>query len=435
MTIRTLIGTSFLLALLSGCGPQDVILPGERLNIRDGLPGEQMASVNQARPISLPAPVVNADWTMRNGSPAHRIPQPALGANLTQLFAVNIGEGDSRRFRITGDPVVAGGVIYTIDARARVTATATNGGQVWTRDLAPAGDTGSASGGGLAVGGGRVFVTSGYGELTALDASSGGVLWTQDLNAPGGSAPTVQGDLVYVTARDGQAWAIETGNGRIRWTQGSVPGAPTYGGGAGIALSGDVAIIPFGSGQILGTFAQGGTTRWSSVIAGTRLGSALGTIPDIAADPVVDNGRVYVGNVGGRVVALDPANGDQLWTAREGAAGPLWSAGGSLFFVNDLSQLVRLDAATGEPVWHVDLPKFTQTRARRQKTIVAHYGPILAGGRLILASADGLLRQFDPISGALVAQVAIPGGATTNPVVAGGTLYVVTTRGQLVAFR
>uniref|UniRef100_A0AAN0M6J3 Uncharacterized protein n=1 Tax=Yoonia rhodophyticola TaxID=3137370 RepID=A0AAN0M6J3_9RHOB len=31
-----------------------------------------------------------------------------------------IGEGDSRRARITADPVVAGGVIYTLDARATV---------------------------------------------------------------------------------------------------------------------------------------------------------------------------------------------------------------------------------------------------------------------------------------------------------------------------
>ena len=45
------------------------------------------------------------------------------------------------------------------------------------------------------------------------------------------------------------------------------------------------------------------------------------------------------------------------------------------------------------------------------------------------------LRSFDPQSGALLGSVEIPGGATTDPVVAVGVLYVVSSRGQLHAFR
>jgi outer membrane protein assembly factor BamB len=66
---------------------------------------------------------------------------------------------------------------------------------------------------------------------------------------------------------------------------------------------------------------------------------------------------------------------------------------------------------------------------------VAHYGPILAGGRIVIASNDGFLRFFNPVNGALVHQVEVPGGATTAPVVAGQTLYVVSTKGDLHAFR
>ena len=70
-----------------------------------------------------------------------------------------------------------------------------------------------------------------------------------------------------------------------------------------------------------------------------------------------------------------------------------------------------------------------------QDSIHAHYGPVLAGGRLHVASSDGMLRSFDPASGALVGQAQIPGGAATAPVVAGQTLYVVSRDGQLHAFR
>lgn len=137
----------------------------------------------------------------------------------------------------------------------------------------------------------------------------------------------------------------------------------------------------------------------------------------------------------GELVALEIANGDRIWTATEGAVGPVWPAGDSVFLVNDLNELVRLDAADGTPIWHVTLPGFVENRERRQKTRFAHYGPILAGNRLIVASSDGVLRQFDPSSGALIGAVDIPGGAASNPVVANGVLYVVTGRGQLMAFR
>ena len=73
--------------------------------------------------------------------------------------------------------------------------------------------------------------------------------------------------------------------------------------------------------------------------------------------------------------------------------------------------------------------------ANRAFQSLAHYGPVLAGGRLITVSSDGAMRQFSPQDGSLLATSAMPGGAATNPVVAGGTLYVVSKDGQLLAFR
>jgi outer membrane protein assembly factor BamB len=107
-----------------------------------------------------------------------------------------------------------------------------------------------------------------------------------------------------------------------------------------------------------------------------------------------------------------------------------------VFALNDLNELVRLNDSDGTPVWKVQLPSLVETGLfGRASEVVGHYGPVLAGGRLVVASSDGLIRQFDPVSGALVGTIAIPGGAATNPVVAGQTLYVVSKTGQLHAFR
>ena len=131
--------------------------------------------------------------------------------------------------------------------------------------------------------------------------------------------------------------------------------------------------------------------------------------------------------------------GDQLnsgWTCSvQRLRYSIWPAGNSIFMVSDRNELLRLSAADGSRLWGQKLPFFTNDKPRRQNEIYAHYGPIVTGGRLIVASNDGQMRLFNPQNGQLVGTTPIPGGATTNPVVANGTLYVVSTKGQLLAFR
>ena len=431
MTAKKIYTAALLVALLAGCGERDLILPGDRVAIRTDI-----AFVNQSKVINLPTSRMNADWTHRNGGPAHEISHPALGASLAQLFSVSVGEGDSRRARITSEPVVFGGMIYTLDARARVSATAVSGEPIWTTDVTPrTDDRFDASGGGLSVAGGTVFVATGFGELTALNAANGDKIWSQDLDAPGTSAPTIQGDIVYVVARNSAAWALDVLTGRIQWQLSGAPSIANFGGGSGVAVNNDIAVFPFPSGEIVATFPQNGTRRWQAVVSGERIGKAATLVSDISSDPVIIGDRIYVGNFGGQLVAFDAFNGDRVWTATEGALGPVWPSGNAVFFVNDLGELVRLDAATGNPVWRIALPTADMRSRRKQRAVVAHYGPILAGGRLIVAATDGVIRQFDPVSGALIGTTLIAGGAAASPVVAGGVLYVITKTGQLVAFR
>jgi len=432
VTLRVSITAALSFVILAACGDDDVILPGDRFDIR-----AQSVFENQTLPVNLPAAQANGDWGHRNGNPSHSISHPALGASLTPVFVADIGAGDSKSARITSHPVVSNGVIYTVDARATVTATSVDGSTLWVRNLTPTSDNaGDASGGGISVGGGQVYVTTGFGEITALNAATGTEVWTQDLDAPANSAPTLRGDLVYVVARDSTAWALDTTSGRIRWQRSGAPSTANFAGGASPAVSGEFVVFPFPSGEVLTTYPRGGITRWSTVVSGERVGSAAGVINDISGDPVIVGDRVYIGNFGGRTVAINLRDGERLWTATEGAASPVWPVGDAIFLVNDVNELVRLDANTGNPVWRTALPTFEDdTRTRRQKRVFAHFGPVLAGGRLIVTSSDGLIRQFDPASGALLGQVELPGGAASGPVVAGETLYVLSKNGQLHAFR
>ncbi len=429
------------LALVTACSEPEVILDGERLAVRDALDGTsaqeaRAAVVARSVPISLPPVSANADWTHRGGNAAHRLAHPALQAPQGVIFSTSIGQGNDRKHRIAADPVVAGGRIFTLDSRARVQATGTNGAVLWASDLTPGTDKADdASGGGLATADGRVFATTGFGELAALDAATGAVIWRQKFDAAVGGAPTVSGGMVFVLGRDATAWAVRASDGRVEWQLPGTPGQAGVTGASAPATDGGLVIFPFASGELLAVDPASGTRAWVAQVGGARAGRAYASVSDLTGDPVIDGRTVYAGSAAGRLVSINSETGLQNWSATEGAVNLVRPVGNAVFLISDAGNLVRLDAANGAVTWAVPLPYFTKDKLRRQKAIFAHFGPVLAGGRLYIASSDQRLRAFDPASGALLAELELPGGAASAPVVAGGVLYVVSAKGQLLAFR
>ena len=446
--VKVQVAALAVVAALAACAEKELILPGERFPVRADLttsvpvegqpapvsPGDR--AENQSVPISLPAPQANADWTHRAGNAKHQQPHGVLSSAPQLVWSAPIGQGSSRRNRISAAPVVADGRIFTLDAGSGLVATAMSGAQLWATDLTADFDAGgNVSGGGLAIGAGLVFATTGYGELIAVDPASGVVQWRQRLDVAVTGAPATDGDAVFVAGRDSSAWAVDAATGKLRWQLAGLPAALGSVGTAAPAVGDRAVLFPYAAGVVTEVLKVGGTQVWQATVAGRRVGRAYASDGDVTGDPVIDGGRIYLGTASGRTVALSSSGGAEIWSAPEGAMGPVLVAGGSLFIVNDEAMLVRLDAETGAVIWTVPMPYFDNDKPKRQKAITAHFGPVLAGGRIVVASGDGLLRLFDPASGAAVGTVEVPGGAAAQPALAGGMLFVVTGSGQLLAYR
>ena len=426
--------------MLSACEEPETILAGKREPLR----AEEASNIvvnaglteNRSEPVLLSQAQSNSNWLQRHNSPHTRIDHPAFGGALEPIWNVNIGSGNSRFGRIVSEPVVLDGKVFTLDSEARVSATSTSGAALWNVSLVPERDSGrDATGGGLAAANGVVYAASGFGVVSALDAKTGQELWVQKLQASATGSPTVRDGIVYLVAGDSTAWALNAESGRILWQLGSSADKNNILGGPAPAVSDSLVVFSFGSNELQAAFKQGGLRVWDSVISGQRRGFTRSRITDITGDPVISGNLVFAGTQSGRMVALDVATGERLWTAEEGPMSPVWVNGDDVFLVSDGNELVRLSAKTGERVWGVKLPFFVKDRPKRQATLFAHYGPVLAGGRLYVSSSDGLIRAFDPTNGALLQTGEIPGGASTSPVFAGGVMFVVSGKGQLFAFR
>lgn len=433
------------LALLSACD-QEVILQGTRYPVRvpleasvpteaDPNPQPPTPPANTAPGISLPRAIANADYPQHGGNAAHSGVPGVLSAQPVLVWSVPVGQGNSRMNRVSATPVVTSGRVFAMDALARVDAVAASGAPLWSSDLTPAFDRdGNVSGGGLAATARQVIATTGYGEVVALDAATGAVQWRQRLDSPAAGAPTILGDKIFVMGRDGTAWAIALANGKVLWV---VPGTVGIGGilgGAAPATDGHNVVFPLPS-KTLMAVTLAGDAIWTAPLTGERLGRAYTPLGDVTGDPVITDGYVYAGTGSGRTLKLSMATGEPVWEAGEGALNPPLVVGGSVFVISDENRLVRLNASTGAVIWAVELPYYVPSKEKKRKAIYASYGPVLAGGRIAVASSDGLLRLFNAGDGSLAASAEIPGGAASAPALAGGVLYVVSAEGKLLAFR
>lgn len=63
------------------------------------------------------------------------------------------------------------------------------------------------------------------------------------------------------------------------------------------------------------------------------------------------------------------------------------------------------------------------------------FGPVLAGGRVLVTSSGGELLSFDPETGAPAGAVRLSAGSTTGPAVANGSIFVLSRDGALHALR
>jgi outer membrane protein assembly factor BamB len=432
--------------LLIACAP-DVVLQGERFDTRADLgasiPTEDNPSptaaatqpINRSVAIALPAAQTLASWPQRGGSVRHDSPHASFSAAPALVWSVNLGVANSRQNRIVAAPVVADGRVFALDAQSGLVAVSTAGVLLWKTDLTPDFDQNSAlSGGGLSVDGATVYATTGYGEVVALETATGLVLWRQRLGSVPSSAPLASGGAVYVSSRDGSVWAMASEDGRVLWTDNSNQSMASLSGAAAPAIGDGRVYIPVGAGDLL-AFDTQGTPVWSASISGERAGRAYAGLGGITGDPVLMGGLIYMGTASGKTAALDAETGSRIWTAPQGALNPPLVVGGSVFVVNDEAMLVRLDAGSGEEIWQAEMPYFVKDEPKKRKGVFAHYGPVLAGGRLAVASGDGFLRLFNATDGTMVATAEIPGGAAAAPAMAQGLMFVVTAKGQLLAFR
>jgi outer membrane protein assembly factor BamB len=425
---------------LGGCdlfegwfGTEKKPLPGKRepvMATRRGL------AVDEGAPkVTLPPPVTNAAWPQAGGNPAHLMGHLAASQSLGEAWRADIGAGGGYRRKLMAQPVVADGRVYTMDSDAVVTAFAlANGARIWRVDSTGKDVRSTNIGGGLAYDGGTLYAVNGLGDLVAFEAATGSEKWRKDIGVPLRSAPTVvEGRMFVVTIQD-RLLALATDDGRQLWTHQSTSPQTAILGQPAPAYSNGLVVAGFGSGELACMHADSGNVTWTDSLGS---GAGLATLADfssIRGRPVISNGRVFAVGVGGLMLGLDLPSGRRLWERQVAGIASPWVAGDWLFMISTAQELGAVALDDGRVSWVSALPRFENQEKLRDP--ITWYGPVLVGDRLVVTGTDSTALSVSPYSGEILSRQKLSrAAAPLEPVVAEGTLLIVSNDARLLALR
>jgi outer membrane protein assembly factor BamB len=427
-------------------------LKGERISVMsldESLkPDQTLATVN----VVLPAPYRNTEWPQPGGYPANAMYHLLARGSLKQLWEQDTGKGSDDDSRLTAPPVIAGGRIYVLDAASHVYVFQSSDGKpLWDKDLSPIvpgtgfdwsmglmdmshpADPSKGFGGGIAYDNRKIFVSTGFGEVFALDAASGKQLWKTPLETPIVDAPTANGGRVFICTQDNHFYALAQIDGRKLWDHQGISESAGVLESTSPAVAGDYVIAPYSSGELFAIRVENGRPAWNDMLTRSGNVTALSELDDIAGRPVIDRDMVFAISHSGIMAAINLDTGDRVWTRDIGGIQTPWAAGDFIYVSTTEGLLLCLERKDGKVKWVHQLQRWQDMQKKTDPIVWS--GPVLVSDRLILVSSDGFAISISPYTGQLLGRVAIPDGTYIPPVVANGTLYLLTNSAQLVALR
>lgn len=410
-------------------------LPGDRISVlrleQELEPDPRIADLA----VRLPPPWRNVDWPQAGGLANHAMHHLELEGELRTAWRASAGDGGGTEARVMAPPVVAGGRLFALDARGRVSAfDFAKGGRVWSVNLTPPKEERGALGGGLAWEDGVLYATTGYGFVHALDADSGELIWERRIGVPFRAPPTAAGGRVFAVSYDNQLHALAAADGRVLWTHAGIPEDAGVVGGAAPAVAGGIVIAPYSSGEVVALRVENGRVVWGEQLARqARFITPLASLADIRGRPVVDRGRVFAISYSGRLAAIDLRTGERIWEREVTGAEAPWVAGDFIYLVTTHGEVLCLARADGRIRWVTQLQQFADEK--RKQDPILWSGPILASDRLVLASNLGEALSLSPYTGEVLGRIKLSDGVTIAPIVADSTLVLYTDDAELVALR
>ena len=259
-------------------------------------------------------------------------------------------------------------------------------------------------------------------ELITLDA--GREIWRQKLSAQSFTSPLVAGGRVFVLAADRSLSAFDAQSGRKLWNQ-QRPGESLILRQSGVLMAvGDTLVAGF-AGRLVGVNPLNGTSRWESPIASPRGTNDIERLVDlvgrVSREADVVCARAFQAAVG----CVDASRGALLWTKQADGFVGVHGDEKFVFGVEGDGKIIAWRRADGERAWISERLRFRNLTA-----------PLVVGRSVAVGDDTGFVHLLSREDGSVLTRITTDGSAiATAPVLAGGSLVVVTRSGGVFGFK
>ena len=314
-------------------------------------------------------------------------------------------------------PAVKDGVFYLASGDGDVVAMQAETGTVLWRSSA-----GAAVSAGVGSDGRFTSVVTRDNEVVTFD--NGREAWRKRVPSSVVTPPLVAGERVFVMGVDRAVHAFDAIDGRRLWVL-QRPGDPLTLSQASV-LSAYRNTLVVGQGpKLAGVDPVKGLVQWEVPMASPRGSNEVERLADLVGPPVRLGERFCMRAFQSAVGCADAARGAVLWSRNVGGANAVAGDAERIFGADASDRITAWRAATGDVVWQSEKLLYRGLS-----------GAVAAGPVVVFGDSEGWVHFLDAATGEQQLRLPTDGKPVVGtPVLAGNTLLVTTQAGGLYAFR
>ena len=331
-------------------------------------------------------------------------------------------------------PAIADNRVYSASRDGYVIALdVSSGDQVWKTDLS---DVNNERGffdsrqpallaGGPITGNDKVYIGSENGEIFALDASSGELVWQAKVKGEVLAAPAFDSNVLVVNTASGVMQAFNGDNGEELWSvEQDVPPLSLRGISAPVITGGGV-VVGSASGTVGVYLLDKGQVGWVTEVGEATGSTEFQRVIDVDSAPLIFGENIYSVSSRGNLVSIELRSGRVLWKRQYSSYRQLSLSGNTLFLTNLRGHVYAIDRINGLERWS------NLSLTNRGVT-----GPAVIKSYVVVGDLEGYLHWLDQETGEIVARHHVDGsGIYSTPTVANDIIYGQSRDGDIQAIQ
>lgn len=344
---------------------------------------------------------------------AQPAPLPAINATILPVIAWQGSVGEAENF------------VFYPGIDADVIAVASHSGEIsWfdrsTGTLLWRNSTGQAFSGGVGAGGGIAVVTSMRGEVLGF-GGDGELKWKADVRSEVLAPARVAEGVVVVRTTDSRLFAFDAADGKRKWVYQRANPPLTIRSTSGLTVYRGAVFAGFPGGKLVALNLANGSVGWEAPVALPKGTTELERVTDITSAPVLDDTQICAVAYQGRLACFEPRGGSLLWARDVSSYAGLAMDRRYVYVTDDRGGVQAFGRETGASVWRQD--KLLNRRVT---------APQIAGTLIVVGDLEGYVHFLSQEDGSFVGRIPTDGSAiAARPVIVDDRILVQTRKGGL----